>query len=199
MTKIDCIGDICPVPVIKTKKALGSMPTGAAFEGLEVAVDNDIAVQNISKLLNSLGAAFSTKNDDTGHFLIQITAYNGAAGAPAPSSSNTSKIIVIASNTMGVGDDVLGKTLLKGFLFAVTQQDTLPNTIIFYNSGVHLTLKNSESLKDLLYLQQQGVQIFSCGLCLKHYSAPENLAVGEVTDMYHIVNMMQQAGAIIKP
>ena len=198
MTRIDCIGDICPTPVIKTKKALGEMPTGAAFTGLEVAVDNDIAVQNISKLLGALGCAFSAEADEAGNFLIRITAYKGAGTASQP-VSDTSKIIAIASDMMGVGDEALGKTLLKGFLFAVTQQDSLPKAILFYNRGVHLTLKTSGSLKDLEYLHQQGVQILSCGLCVNHYSSPENLAVGEITDMYHIVKLMQQAGGVIKP
>ena len=195
------------MPVIKTKKALAKMNT-SSFEGLEIIADNEIAVQNISKLLNSLGCSFSTSKEETGHFLIQISELNSneivqfssTKGIPGQAlNGENAQIVVISSEIMGNGDDALGKMLIKGFIFAVTQLETLPKAVIFYNSGVRLALKDSESIKDLQYLHAQGVAILSCGMCLNHFDALADLAVGEVTDMYSIVNLMQQADCIIRP
>ena len=53
----------------------------------------------------------------------------------------------------------LGKVLMKGFLFAVTQLDELPKTMLFYNGGATLTTEGSDSLEDLKSLEAQGVTI----------------------------------------
>lgn len=46
MIKVNAMGDNCPIPVIKTKKAMQEV-TGP--EVIEVAVDNEVAVQNVTK------------------------------------------------------------------------------------------------------------------------------------------------------
>ena len=106
---------------------------------------------------------------------------------------------MISSDQMGNGSEELGRTLLKAFIYAVTQQDELPRTMLFYNSGVHLTCEESPALEDLKSLEAQGVEIMSCGTCLNYYGLTEKLRVGTVTNMYVIVEKMEQAGLIVKP
>ena len=54
-------------------------------------------------------------------------------------------VFVIASiDRMGEGNDELGKVLMKGFIFAMTQLEELPKTMLFYNGGATLTTENSE-------------------------------------------------------
>ena len=103
------------------------------------------------------------------------------------------------ANVMGHGDDVLGDVLIKAFFFALTQQDDLPDSILFYNSGVKLTCEGSPVLEDLDKLANAGVDIFSCGTCLKHFDIEDKLAVGAVTNMYVIVEKQIQAGIIVRP
>ena len=196
------------MPVIKTKKALAE-----ANQGLEVLVDNEIAVQNISKLLNSLNCAFETSAFETSkketHFLISIEpTVSGVTNQPQtliPTleakliPSQAPSLVVISSEMMGAGDNNLGKLLIKGFIFALTQLETLPTTIILYNTGVRHGLKTSESIKDLQYLYQNGVEVLVCGTCLNHFNVTDELAVGEITNMYDIVNLMQQAHCVIRP
>lgn len=86
----------------------------------------------------------------------------GIGGSPAEKSY----LVAVASDTMGEGDPALGKILMKGFLYALSQMDTLPETILFYNGGVMLTTEGSESLEDLKAMEEQGVKIYSCGTCL---------------------------------
>ncbi|MFR5733000.1 MAG: hypothetical protein ACLUD2_14640 [Clostridium sp.] len=47
--------------------------------------------------------------------------------------------------------------LIKGFLFAQTQLETLPDTILFYNGGAKLTCEGSDSIEDLKKLEEAGV------------------------------------------
>ena len=116
-----------------------------------------------------------------------------------PDARKGNKVIVISANQMGSGSEELGKTLLKGFIYAVTQQDELPKTMLFYNSGVDMTCEDSPSLEDLKSLEAQGVNIMSCGTCLNYYGLSEQLMVGSVTNMYDIVETMEKADSIIKP
>ena len=118
-------------------------------------------------------------------------------GSNNPGASNT--VIAIGSNCMGSGDDNLGATLMKGYIYAVSQQEELPKTILFYNGGAKLTTEGSLSLEDLKAIEEQGVQILTCGTCLNYYGLSEKLSVGSVTNMYTIVETLAQATKVIKP
>ena len=96
-------------------------------------------------------------------------------------------------------NDELGKVLIKSFIFAVTQLEQLPKTMLFYNGGATLTTEGSDSLEDLKSLEAQGVEILTCGTCLDYYGLKDKLAVGGVTNMYSIVEAMAGAGRIIRP
>ena len=88
---------------------------------------------------------------------------------------------------------------MKGFIFAVTQMETLPETMLFYNGGATLTTEGSDSLEDIKSLEAQGVTIKTCGTCLNYYGLTEKLQVGEVTNMYDIAETLSKAGKVVKP
>ena len=88
---------------------------------------------------------------------------------------------------------------MKGFLFALSQLESLPQTILFYNGGAKLTVEGSGSLEDLKAMEAQGVEILTCGTCLNHYGLTEHLAVGGVTNMYAIVEKLAGAEKVVKP
>ena len=100
---------------------------------------------------------------------------------------------------MGTGDDALGKALMKGFLYALTQLPVLPETLLFYNGGAKIPIEGSASLEDLKALAAGGVEILTCGTCLNHYGLTERLAVGGVTNMYVIVEKLSNAAHILRP
>lgn len=108
-------------------------------------------------------------------------------------------VLVLASDEMGQGDAVLGRLLMKGFVYAVTQQDKLPETVLLFNGGAKLSCQGSDSLEDLKELEAQGVEILTCGTCLNHYGIAEKLLVGNVTNMYEIVEKMTGAKKIVWP
>lgn len=200
MVTVNAMGDNCPIPVIKTKKAMQAL-TGP--ETIEVLVDNEIAVQNVTKMATASGGQVSSQKITDGEFKITVqmegalSAEEEEAGCMPDARDNT--VIVVSSERMGEGNDELGKVLIKGFIFAVTQLDTLPKTMLFYNGGATLTAEGSDSLEDLKSLEAQGVEIMTCGTCLDYYGLKEKLQVGTVTNMYSIVETMAKAGRIVKP
>lgn len=207
--KVDAMGDQCPIPVIKTKKALKEITETTL---VEVHVDNEIAVQNLSKMAKQKNLEYKCEKLEEQHYIIKIKAEAEAEGvsiqqkAPAENDkeicypdrkSNT--VVVLSSNQMGNGSEELGQILMKGFIFALTELDELPSTVLLYNSGVKLSTEGSNSIEDLKTLQAQGVEILSCGTCLNYYDLTEKLQVGDVTNMYFILEKMAQADKIIRP
>lgn len=116
-----------------------------------------------------------------------------------PDSRKKGMVAILSANMMGNGDAKLGKALMKAFIFALTKQDRLPETIVCYNSGAYLTCQGSDSLEDFKNLEAEGVTIVTCGTCLDFYGIKDRLAVGTVTNMYEIVEIMEQATSILRP
>ncbi len=207
MIFLDERGKVCPLPVVETKKALESARAG---ETAEVVVDNEIAVQNLRKLADHRGWNFQWKKQGEGEYTVRITrAPGGQPSVPEteiPECLDCSRegirkglVAVISAGTMGQGEEQLGKILMKSFLFALTQQENLPETLLLYNGGAFLSCEGSESLEDLKKLEEQGVEILTCGTCLDFYGLKEKLAVGGVSNMYEIVEKQCRALAILRP
>ena len=52
MLTVNAIGDACPIPVVKTKKAIEAL---TADETVVVLVDNETALQNVTKAARTMG------------------------------------------------------------------------------------------------------------------------------------------------
>lgn len=203
---IDCRGMECPLPVVNAKKTAEAFTEDGT---LLVQVDNETAVQNLTKFANSKHFVNSNQKLSEKDYLVKIqvtanpdadAAAESASETETPASANSDRFtVVISSNRMGFGDDDLGKALMKAFIFALTSQDKIPENLICYNSGAFLTCEGSDSLEDLKLLEEQGTKIITCGTCLNHYGLTEKLAVGSVSNMYEIVETQINGGKIIKP
>ena len=200
---IDCKGMACPLPVVNAKKAAEELDTG---DLLTVLVDNEIAVQNLTRLAEHKGFTVSAQKKSEKEYAV--TMQIAGAGPYEESSEEITcavdtrrkgMLVVLSANVMGTGDPKLGTNLMKAFVFALTKQDQLPDTILCYNSGAYLTCEGADTLEDLKLLESEGVTILTCGTCLDFYGLKEKLAVGGVTNMYDIVERMESAAQIIKP
>ena len=146
MIQVNALGDACPIPVVKTKNAIKELGGSGVVETL---VDNEIAVQNLTKMANQKGYKVSSKKLSDRQYQVTMEIGENAADkqtAPTKAESETcisdareNTVVVIASATMGEGDPELGRLLMKGYLYALTQLDTLPKTLLFYNGGAALT------------------------------------------------------------
>ena len=203
MITVNAIGDACPVPVVKTRKA---METIKGAEVVETLVDNEIAVENLKKMAGQMGYQVKDQKLEEGKYSVQIMVTEAektekiqADICDCRPTAASDKVVVIRSNVMGEGDPELGKVLIKGFIYALSQQKELPKTILFYNGGACLTCEGSASLDDLKELEHRGVKILTCGTCLNFYGLSEKLKVGEVTNMYEIAETMSKASLIVSP
>ena len=199
---IDCCGLACPLPVVNAKKAAEAMNPG---DVLTVLVDNEIAVQNLSRFAEHKGFGVSADKRAEKEYAVIMSISGEAAEskeeevACVMDSRRKGMLVVLSGNVMGNGDAKLGTSLMKAFVFALTKQDQLPDTILCYNSGAYLTCEGADTLVDRKLLESEGVTILTCGTCLDFYGLKEKLAVGGVTNMYDIVERMEDAAQIIKP
>lgn len=204
---IDARGEACPIPVVRTLKALGAL---AGPGSVETIVDNEIAVQNLTRMGEGKGCAVSSERTGEKEWHVTVTASEAvvvASGEPeavtcdvsgaAPAPRNV--VVAITAETMGTGDDVLGRKLMGSFIYSLTQLDELPATIVLYNGGAHLSCEGSPALDDLRGLAESGVEVLTCGTCLDHYGIADTLAVGEVTNMYVIAQRLTGASLVVRP
>lgn len=209
MIKVNALGDACPIPVVKTKNAIKELGGAGTVETL---VDNEIAVQNLTKMANQKGYGVKSEKLADDQFRVTIKISETAAGQQevsdeeepqeclvTPSAHKKKVVVAVTSSVMGTGNDELGAVLIKGFIYALTQQEQLPSSILFYNGGAALTCEGSASIEDLKSLEAQGVEILTCGTCLNYYKLSEKLAVGGVTNMYEITERLTQADLVVRP
>lgn len=67
--------------------------------------------------------------------------------------SNEKLVMVISKNVLGGGDDKLGTALMKSYLYALSESDSLPSHLLFLNGGVKLTIEDSECLESIQSLK----------------------------------------------
>lgn len=200
---VDAMGLACPMPVVNTKKAIEGLTEP---EEVKVLVDNDVAVQNLLRFAAQKGFDAKGTKLGEGQFEVVIAADGGKVSddvQEAPVCAGDAKqgglVVVLSSNQMGSGEEKLGKSLMKAFVFALTKQDNLPEAVLLYNSGAYLSCEDADTLEDLKLLEAEGVRIATCGTCLDFYGLKEKLAVGEITNMYDIVETQEKARLIIRP
>jgi len=193
MKKLDMTGKPCPMPVVEAKKAL------AETNCVEVIVDNDTAIQNLSRLAASLGGTVQVV-PGAGIFTVTIT-----LSGPIPQDADVTPVcagangptVLITSDQMGSGSEELGKILIKGYIFSLTQLDPAPAAVYLLNAGVKLAAEGANTVPDLRALEEKGVIIRCCGTCLNFYELGEQRAVGQVTDMMGISTALATAEKLI--
>ncbi|NLJ78519.1 MAG: sulfurtransferase-like selenium metabolism protein YedF [Tissierellia bacterium] len=192
--EIDARGKACPEPVIITKKELDKIDSGSVI----TIVDNEIAKENVSKLANSLGHQYTVDKRDEDEYHIHIIKGQGSGVIREVSKDDIEDItIACTSDTMGKGSEELGEILIKSLFYTMTELTPYPSTVILYNGGVHLACEGSEVLDDLKHLEENGVEIISCGTCLDYFEIADKLRVGEVSNMYTIYEKLKESTKLV--
>ena len=203
---VDARGLACPQPVILTRNALRESAVVLAI------VDNETAQLNVTRMAEKSGAKVNTEERENGTYLHiiqgEVTQVSTASRVstlgvvettpqPAAAPAGGPLVVTVPSEFMGRGDEELGHILIRGFFHALGEVEPLLDTIIFYNSGVKLVVQGSLVLEDLEGLHGRGVEILACGTCLGHYELKENVAVGEISNMYTIAEILLSAGKVV--
>lgn len=191
MIEVDAMGLECPEPVIRAKKAINE---NTQKDDIFVRVDNEVAVQNLIRLGEKVGAIVQRKDIAAAEFAVQFSFKQGDAQSTDAQESNFKLgeyVVALSSDKVGQGADELGAKLAESFVYALTEQDIKPKIILCYNSGVLLSTKNEKTISDLKKLEASGVEVISCGLCLDYFKLKEELKVGGITNMYRIVEILR--------
>jgi selenium metabolism protein YedF len=192
---VDARGLACPQPVIQTRSALRETDT------LTVIVDNDTAQKNVTRMAEKLGHTVDTEMRGDGIYLHirgeGTEPQTMPVGKAVPAEG--ALVLVVPSEYMGRGEHKeLGNILVRAFFHTLGEVEPLPQTIVFFNSGVKLVVQGSPVLEDLEALADQGIEILACGTCLEYYGLKDKLAVGEISNMYTIAETMLGAGRVVK-
>lgn len=211
--KIDLRGLTCPEPVIRTKKLFDNQ----AVQSVEALVDDEVCVNNLTRLAGSLKAGISVEKAD-GYYRIAIERNAGGAGAGAGStasgggsavstqasgttvvSSSTGTVLFLAKDTFGEGDPELSHTLINLFLQTTFDSGLRPRAILMANSGVKLMAAKSQVLPVLNSFRDAGVEVLACGLCLDFYKLREQVPTAQITNMFAICEFLFAADRVIQP
>ena len=202
---VDCRGLPCPQPVIRLKRLLEE----SSPERLLVIVDNDPALENVSRFLASKGYGTAPVADSG---LWRVTATRGEGTAESVPSTAASEgmceilsrgdglrtLVLIITPVFGVGDDTLGIKLMKNFLATLPEFGDELWRIVLLNGGVTLAVEDSPVIGELKALEDSGVSILVCGTCLDHFKLLEKKAVGETTNMLDVVTSIQLAEKVVR-
>jgi selenium metabolism protein YedF len=204
MRIVDTKGQLCPAPLISTKRALKETPVGESFLLL---TDNKTSFNNVSRFLKDNNTSFQVRESE-GMWTLTITRGEGDVfhSKTEDYGNNTIThfqkgdfIIVISSDKMGDGDNDLGLLLMSNFIKAIKDLDKLPKKIVFYNKGVTLVTKKSPLIDHLTDLEKMGVELLLCATCVNHYSISDVISAGTLSNMYAIAEVMSSAGNIVRP
>ncbi len=186
--KIDCRDLDCPKPVIETKKALEKLDDG---KKLKVIVNSDIAVQNVLKLVSSLG--YEVKKQKKDENIVLKIYKKTVCDVACDTNAKSEKVLFLKDDKVGKGE--LGKKLMLGFLGSFLEQDRLPSAIICVNKAVFLSTVNEPAIQLLTEFHKKGVKIYSCGACLEYFNL--ELKVGEVGNAYNITQTLVSSKGVI--
>jgi selenium metabolism protein YedF len=204
MRIVDTKGQICPKPIIETKKVLKETLVGDTFT---VITDNETSFNNLKKFLSDNNTKYKV-NKEGEVWSLEVTKLsdevktNPAEEYCSPVINDLPKgnyIIAITSECMGQGDEELGRKLMKSFMSIILYLEKLPSAIIFYNSGVKLTVKDSPVIEFLLELEKNKVEIIICGTCVDFYGIGKQLGTGTINDMLTITNRLLKAEKVLRP
>ncbi len=186
ITSIDARGIGCPKPVLMAEEALSKISEGT----IEILVDNEASVGNLKRFATKNGFYSEVSKEDKYWRLRIVKGY--ACDLPAEESPKVEKsiLLVIAADTMGK-DENLGKILMKGYFETMRVTKEIPHTIFFLNTGVKLTTIDEEIVPILKEIESMGVEIYTCGTCMKYFDLESALKIGHRGTTNHIVEGMK--------
>lgn len=196
--QIDARGKNCPVPVLMTEEALSKITEGI----VEVLLDNEDSAQNVAGYAaqNGMFAEIKQEGKDWKVKIVKGHTCNVQNSKSEVKSELQKKkktlFLVIGADSLGKDAD-LGSKLVWGFFETMKVTKQLPHTIFFMNAGVKLTTVNAEIVAVLKEIESLGVEIYSCGSCLKHYNLEAELKVGDRGTMIQTVEGMHDFEKIV--
>lgn len=195
MTTVDARGLACPQPVIQTRKAMQQA------DQIVTLVDSETSMTNVSRMAEKEGWQVNVVPQGDA-FRIELSRDETLLHAE-PITVGRAEVVsgpfvlAVSSDIMGRGEAELGSILIRGFFHTLGEVQPLPQRILFFNTGARLACTGSPVLDDLRVLEDKGIELLICGTCLNYFELTEQLAVGQISNMYDIAETMLGAGKVM--
>jgi selenium metabolism protein YedF len=183
------------------------------LQEIEIMVDNEAARENVVRFLRFTGAenpsvagagAVSTISSPVTAAMIEkagggapVPACEEEENAAAPAQLPNAATLFFSSDQVGRGDETLGRLLVRGMLYTLTEMDGLPKTLVFMNSGVRLAAERDDTIELLKKIEARGVELLVCGTCLDYFHLKERLGAGRVSNLYEITERFLAPGGVV--
>lgn len=185
---IDARGSGCPKPVMMAEEALSKIDEGT----VEILVDNEASAKNLERFSTKSGFYSETLRENN-HWRIKIVKgyiCDLPTEEEKPKEREKDLLIIVGTDAIGK-DEELGRILIKGIFETMKVTGELPHTLFFLNTGVRLTTIDNTMIEILKEFEKIGVEIFTCGTCLKYFNLESELKVGYRGTTNHIVEGMK--------
>jgi tRNA 2-thiouridine synthesizing protein A len=204
--ELDLRGLTCPQPVLATKKLLDD----ASVQEVRAIVDDQINVNNLTRLANYFRAQISVAQKNDSSYLVTISrsaqADHGDAQAEQIQQSQlqidkakTGVVVFLTKDMFGEGDLEFSRTLINLFLQTIYESGQRPDAILMANTGVKLMAKANSCRKVLDDFREAGSEVLACGLCVEFYKLKEEIPVNQITSMFNIVEYLFACGKVLSP
>jgi len=198
--KVDCRGLPCPQPVLKSREIIDSKRP----DTLQVQVDNEAALENVSRFLSTQGYALEKPEKNGDIWTIHAsrsdtpaTKSHESAGPRSGAGETLRTLVFVSTSRLGSGDDELGARLMLNFIKTLPEMGSSLWMLVFVNSGVKLAVKDSPVLETLQKLEENQVKVLVCGTCLEFFGLADSREAGQTTNMLDIITAMSHADKVI--
>lgn len=224
---VDARGLLCPKPIIMTKKALKSgagtfqvlLDNRTACDNVSrFLTDNDVPFSTEENgdyfTLYITGSGKELKNSNAENYCPLVSPASTGSGdgrktvishpgsgqdSTTMKKTSTGLVYCFRTDRMGEGPAELGKILIQACCNTLGELDPLPSALVFYNSGIHLAMKDSPVIGSLKDLEKRGVRILVCGTCADYFNAKQDVGAGIVSNMYDILECLSSASRVVAP
>lgn len=199
---IDAFGKACPMPLVMAKKELDK-----GCRDLQISVDNETALANLTRLsvkyqlditVEDIEGGYLVSFSDLGEHSAPLAPVAAAQSCNVGGSTGCGYAVFIGKECVGEGDPVLGGNLMKMALYTFAQADVVPASLLFMNAGVTLVAgEEDQIIESIEAMMEKGTEVLVCGTCLDFYHLKDSLKIGDVSNMYDILERMHEAAKVI--
>ncbi len=201
-TPMDCRGLSCPQPLMRCKHFVDASNP----DRITVLVDSESSRENVTRYLTGQGYVVEVLATED-HWCLSGEKSGSPPGqeqavrleSEDKENAERKVVVVVTSEMLGQGDEILGRRLLANFLSVLPEFGPDLWRVLLLNSGVKLAVEDGLALEALRTLEQGGAKILACGTCLEHYGLMGRLGVGQTTTMLDVVTSLQLADKILSP
>ncbi|TET39447.1 MAG: preprotein translocase subunit TatB [Planctomycetota bacterium] len=105
-------------------------------------------------------------------------------------------VYYLTSKYIGTEQKV-GEILMNAFWAKLVESPSLPEKVIFLGDAVDLACEGSDALEDLAILEEKGVELLLCPICVDYYDEKDKVRVGRMTTMPEAIGIYQSDDRIV--